>query len=135
MEPSLRFACLSDLPSLAGIEQAFSRGARWTPEEYVRKGCEAVVIGEPVRAALWWKIHRGGRLEVVSVAVSPKHRRKGYARKLLAFALEFAAATRLRRVFLDVNAANEGAIMLYREIGFRVVTRTPGDVLRMVRDV
>jgi ribosomal protein S18 acetylase RimI-like enzyme len=50
--------------------------------------------------------------------VSPRYRRRGLARALVAKAIAHAQANRVRRVNLTVYVPNEPALQLYRSLGF-----------------
>jgi len=65
-------------------------------------------------------------MEVVSIATHADHRRKGVASALLGSALERAAASGARRVFLEVAEDNLAARGLYARWAFRVVGERPG---------
>lgn len=56
--------------------------------------------------------------ELLNIAVSAAHQRKGVGRSMLVAMLEIAAAKRWARVFLEVRAGNVAAIALYRSAGF-----------------
>ena len=64
--------------------------------------------------------------EVLTLAVSPAHRRKGVARRLLENASALAEARGAGRMFLEVAADNPAAIALYEGAGFRPVGRRSG---------
>ncbi|MBP0593360.1 GNAT family N-acetyltransferase [Paraburkholderia sp. LEh10] len=53
--------------------------------------------------------------------VARDHRRSGIARRLVAAAIEQARAMGLTRIALNTDAANAGAIALYRSAGFEAV--------------
>ncbi len=79
----------------------------------------------------WWVAHDDGELlgiaggmvvehdvQILDVAVSPEHRREGIARKLLAHVSYDAQMLGCTTASLEVEAENEGAIALYRSLGF-----------------
>ena len=55
--------------------------------------------------------------EIITVAVSPAHRRQGIARALMEHMLRLAEDA-LASVYLEVRASNTPAIELYRSLGF-----------------
>ena len=57
--------------------------------------------------------------EIYSIGVPPEYRRKGYARALLANALEACSSDGAETVYLEVAADNGEAIRLYERSGFR----------------
>jgi GNAT superfamily N-acetyltransferase len=60
---------------------------------------------------------------IQNVGVAPEFRRQGIGRALVLKCLDGFRTLGLKRVYLEVTAANEAAVELYRHIGFRV-TRT-----------
>lgn len=58
-------------------------------------------------------------MEVLTIGVAPKARRKGVAKALLAVGLEAALSRGARECFLEVAVDNPGAIRLYESLGFR----------------
>ncbi|MBI2392436.1 MAG: GNAT family N-acetyltransferase [Deltaproteobacteria bacterium] len=70
----------------------------------------------PVAFIATW--HVADELHVLNVATHAGHRRRGHARALLQRALSFAAERGVRLVLLEVRRGNDGAIGLYRGLGF-----------------
>jgi len=62
-------------------------------------------------------------MHVMNVAVAPKARRRGLARRLLRFALRRAAIAGARTAFLELRAGNREALALYESLGFRPLSR------------
>ena len=62
-----------------------------------------------------------GRFAVANVAVHPEFRRRGIARGLMEAALDMIESHGGTVVMLQVRHDNDGAIRLYRSLGFRVV--------------
>lgn len=56
--------------------------------------------------------------DVLNVATSPNHRKKGYAQKLLDDVIVFLQTSGKERVFLEVRASNLPAQNLYVKMGF-----------------
>jgi len=61
--------------------------------------------------------------------VAAEHQGRGIARRLLAAALDAAAAAGAQRVRLRVLATNRPAIRLYEAAGFSLDARLPGEFL------
>ncbi len=59
-----------------------------------------------------------GESEILTIGVAASHRRRGFARRLLAAVQEEARRAGSTRVFLEVSEANAPAIALYRGAGF-----------------
>ncbi len=62
-----------------------------------------------------------GEAEILTIAVAPQWRRRGIATSLLAPHLSGLAATRVDRLFLEVDAENTAARALYANFGFEQV--------------
>jgi [ribosomal protein S18]-alanine N-acetyltransferase len=59
--------------------------------------------------------------EILTIAVAPQWRRRGIASSLLAPHLSELAATRINRLFLEVDVGNTAARALYASFGFEEV--------------
>jgi hypothetical protein len=66
-------------------------------------------------------IDRNGMGAVQNLGVVPGHRDCGLGRALMLKALQGFQSAGLRHVFLEVTAQNDGAIRLYRRMGFQKV--------------
>jgi mycothiol synthase len=62
---------------------------------------------------------RSGLGAIQNLGVMPLHRSRGLGKALLVQALHGFRRSGLGRAFLEVTAQNEGAIRLYRSLGFR----------------
>jgi ribosomal-protein-alanine N-acetyltransferase len=122
---TIRPAREMDLARLVELEAASPEAGQWSPEQY--KG----VIAEGSSLCCWvaeWDgcvegmiVFRGpvaGESEILNLAVSPEHRRRGIGRALLLAACEQAAT-----FFLEVRRNNHGGIEFYRQCGFREAGR------------
>lgn len=78
-------------------------------------------------------------VHVVTLDVHPDFRRRGLGRRLIESVLARSAARGTRRVILEVDVGNSGAIAFYRALGFRESGRLPSyygpghDALEMVK--
>ena len=120
---ALEAACFED----AGHEA-------WTPGMFLSE------LGEDVAAPRsWWVAHDDGQLlglaggmvvdgdvQILDVAVDPKHRREGIARKLLSHVSYDAQMLGCTTASLEVEDGNEGAIALYASLGFTEAGRRRG---------
>jgi len=61
---------------------------------------------------------RTGLGAIQNLGITPEHRGRGLGTVLMAKALEGFRAAGLRRAFLEVTAQNDGAVRLYRRMGF-----------------
>ncbi len=64
--------------------------------------------------------------EILTLAVTPEHRRKGYAGALLHEAFAALSPGIVQQMFLEVAADNTGALALYERHGFTVCGRRSG---------
>lgn len=62
-----------------------------------------------------------GECYIDKVCVAPEQRRKGIARALVRYLIEYAAAHKAEFITLEVRAGNAPAIALYRQAGFEPV--------------
>ena len=84
--------------------------------------CLAAMDGETV--AGFCILHRSfDEGEIYQIAVPQTHRRQGIADRLLRCAVELAAESGVRSVFLEVRAGNAPAIALYQKHGFKWLGR------------
>jgi ribosomal-protein-alanine N-acetyltransferase len=63
--------------------------------------------------------------ELITIAVQPAHRRRGWARRLLAAAIDHVRSAGARSLFLEVAADNPAAQALYELSGFCAAGRRP----------
>ena len=64
--------------------------------------------------------------EILTLGVSPAHRRHGIARRLVAALAGTARKAEAKRLFLEVGQMNAAAVALYAGLGFRQVGRRAG---------
>ena len=64
--------------------------------------------------------------DMMNIAVSDAHRRKGIARNLILELLAQLQAQGVCSLTLEVRASNDAAISLYKGLGFQQVGRRPG---------
>jgi [ribosomal protein S18]-alanine N-acetyltransferase len=67
----------------------------------------------------------GDEAEILTLAVDPGYRRRGLARALLTAAIDALRTSGLKRLFLEVDEANESARGLYQSLGAVAVGRRP----------
>jgi len=83
--------------------------------------------GKPVGFVTYYR-DKGCRGRVQFLAVDREHRQKGYARKLLTFALEDALCHGMCIVELVTRVSNHSAQRLYRKLGFKQTWQAEGFV-------
>jgi ribosomal-protein-alanine N-acetyltransferase len=129
-EPSISEARDRDAAVIAQVHAAsFQRG--WGEEEFHRLLIDRHVVGHraTVGATLVGFILSrlaAGEAEILSVAIAPGWRGRGFARPLLDLHLRRLAGLGARAVFLEVGETNTPAGRLYRRAGFYEVGRRQG---------
>jgi ribosomal protein S18 acetylase RimI-like enzyme len=113
------FSCLGDYDGCLRLmneishKDGFLPGATWLvaydpPDSNVTEYCGTI---QGIK-------DRSGQGAVQNLGVTPEHRGRGLGTAMLLMALEGFRRAGLRRAFLEVTAQNEGAIKLYRRLGF-----------------
>jgi len=109
-------------------EGGFARG--WDPGECAALLADPAIVTEGVFAGaaaspVGFVISRkaADEAEILSIVVSPRHRRDGLGRALLHAHLCQLAAAGVHHVFLEVEERNLAAEQLYRHCGFSEVGR------------
>jgi ribosomal-protein-alanine N-acetyltransferase len=129
-EPSLSEASPADAATLARLHAAsFHRG--WSEDEMERLLLDRSVVAHRVllgREIAGFMLSRraADEAEILSVAVAPRRRGRGLARKMLDLHMRRLAGLGSRTVFLEVDEANQSARRLYARAGFREVGQRKG---------
>lgn len=134
MDEGLVIECATakDLDHIVAIEQA-SFSTPWTRKMFQVELCENpfahVYVAKGRGAKLpddgligyvcFWVVFEEFRL--MTLAVAPALRRRGFGRALLQHALSVGRAKGATRGLLEVRASNAAALALYEEVGFRRV--------------
>jgi ribosomal-protein-alanine N-acetyltransferase len=125
--PSLSEARPADAAAIAAVHKAsFQRG--WGEEEVYSLLIDKNVIAHRamigrVMAGFILSRLAAGEAEILSIAIAPKQRGRGFARPLLDLNLRRLAGLGARTVFLEVDENNAPARALYRRAGFADVGR------------
>jgi [ribosomal protein S18]-alanine N-acetyltransferase len=128
--PVVTEARQADARNLAAVHaQSFRRG--WSEQEFQRLLADRNVVAHLAsfgRTCAGFIISTlvAGEAEILSVAIAPGYRGRGYARPLLDTHLRRLAGLGARAVFLEVGEQNAPACRLYRRAGFREVGRRQG---------
>ncbi|MCG8450120.1 MAG: GNAT family N-acetyltransferase [Pirellulales bacterium] len=116
------FPCLGELEGcerlMAEIEakEGFLPEATWLAE-YVGDGPERSEYCGTIQAVET----NHGKASIQNIGVVPYHRGRGLGTALILAALLGLQHVGIRRAHLEVTADNEGAVKLYRQLGFRTV--------------
>ena len=111
-----------DLPQMADIEALCSQtpwGPRMLAEALGLKGAWNVGLeedGQLLGFGLFYQVL--DEWQVMTLCVSPKHRRRGIGRRLMEEAKETAKQQGARKMSLEVRQSNEAALKLYAQVGF-----------------
>jgi ribosomal-protein-alanine N-acetyltransferase len=105
---------------------AFGVPDAWSSDVFRLQLALPNVIGllEPAGGLILLRI-AGDEAEILTLAVEPGIRRRGFGMTLLAEATTIAAASSVHSVFLEVSATNIAAQQLYCRSGFMQVGRRP----------
>jgi len=129
-EPSLSEAGARDAAAISALHVVcFRRG--WSEDEVERLLLDASVVAHRAligRQLVGFILSRmaAGEAEILSVAIAPRCRGRGFAAKLLMWHLRRLAGLAVSTVFLEVEDGNRPALKLYDRAGFRPVGRRPG---------
>ena len=124
-EPTMSEARQRDAAAIAALHAAsFQRG--WGEDEFHRLLIDRAVVAHRAmigRTMVGFILSRmaAGEAEILSVAIAPAWRGRGFARPLLDLHLRRLAGLGVRAVFLEVDEHNEPACRLYRNAGFSEV--------------
>lgn len=129
-------AWAEDTETLAAIHAAAFPGAAWSSADLAALLREETVFGVVARrvslfgsrAAVGFVLGRVvvDEAEILTVAVSGSHRRRGIARALMDEVFRRLYRDRTKAIFLEVDAGNAAALALYRRLGFAKVGERRG---------
>ena len=108
---------------------AFAR--TWSAHDFALLLAERNVIGLGLRRRSWFRGNRivgfvlvriaADEAEILTIAVHPYERRRGFGRLLMEEALRRLYRERVASCFLEVDRANAAAVGLYAALGYQVV--------------
>ena len=82
-----------------------------------------ITVGKLGDEIVGWTARDGARDYISDLWVSPAHQGLGIGSALISNTLREMRAEGLKRARIDTHAANEGAIRLYKDLGFSIVWR------------
>lgn len=125
-----------DMERLATIHADAFPGAAWSASDLAALLREETVFGLVVRRANFFGTRSAvafvlarlvaGEAEILTIAVDPAHRRRGFARRLMEDVMRRLYHDRAEALFLEVDAGNAPALGLYRGLRFRQVGERKG---------
>ena len=116
------FPCLGDVVGCLDLMTEIQARDGFVPEstwlaEYVGAGPHKTEYCGTIQAV---QTHRG-RASIQNIGVVPMHRGRGVGSALILASLLGFEQVGIPRICLEVTAENEGAVRLYRKLGFRTV--------------
>lgn len=129
-EPAIEEAAAADAADIASLHAvSFRRG--WSEDEVEALLIDRTVLAHRARlgrhfAGFILSRRAADESEILSVAIAPRRRGRGIARRMLDLHLRRLAGLGIRTVFLEVDETNESARRLYARAGFREVGRRAG---------
>jgi len=125
-------ATAADISALVALENTAFQTDRISRRQFhylIKKGRAAVVKaldGQALAGAMVLFFRRDSdRARVYSLAVAPWARRRGIARRLLAYAEAESRRRGMKGIVLEVREDNQEALALYRTAGFQMIGRRP----------
>ena len=113
------FPCLGELDGCRRLMAEIIRKPGFLPEATWLLACSAGNRGRLDYCGTIQGVRdRAGLGAIQNVGIAPEHRGAGLGTSLLFHAMAGFRRAGLNRIYLEVTAQNEGAIRLYRRIGF-----------------
>ena len=107
----IRRGAPGDFPALDALQAAAPEAAQWETESYRMYDVLVAEDGSDVAGFLASRTVAPDEIEILNLAVAPRHRRRGIASRLIR---ELGAS----QVFLEVRVSNSAAREFYRKAGF-----------------
>lgn len=114
------YEAVTDLWGKTGLGAALRGDDRATIERSIRLGGKLLVAVLPDGKLIGssWMTYDGRRIHLHHIAVLPEWQRRGIGQKLTELSIGFAKKTETQ-IKLEVHQSNQGAVRLYRKLGFR----------------
>jgi len=122
----IRQLSASDVPVALSILEESPEASIWSRESLLKCASQGIswaaeldgrVVGILIGRAA------ADEFEILNLAVGKALRRRGVATQLVRAAVESARIAGARQFYLEVRASNEGAIALYKQMGFYISGR------------
>ena len=104
-----------DLTGFVTRRKAITRVAEFRDEESGARGIAGFAVAQPIRNI--------GR--ILTLDIMPEARRSGLGSRLMKDCEARLRATGCQQIFLETAVDNEGAIGLYRKLGYQIVRTLP----------
>lgn len=122
----------SEAEEMAGIHStSFHRG--WPAHDFATMLGDRAIMAHTIRrrdtapvAGFVLSRLAADEAEILSIAVDPKLRGRGYGARLLTAHVQDLMRAGVRQLFLEVEAENRAALTLYERAGFAVIGRRKG---------
>ncbi len=114
------YAAVVDLWEKTGLGGTLRGDDREAIERTIRLGGKLIVAVLPDQRLIGssWMTCDGRRIHLHHIAVQPQWQRRGIGRRLTELSIHFAKETGMQ-VKIEVHRSNQGAVKLYKELGFR----------------
>ncbi len=129
-EPRISEAARNDAAVIAAVHAASFRHG-WSEDEFRRMLADRNIVAHRTiigRTLIGFILSRlvNDEAEILSVAIAPPWRGRGFSRPILDLHLRRLAGLGVRTVFLEVDKHNAPATRLYRQAGFYEVGQRQG---------
>ena len=132
--PSLRLARAQDAPAIARLSRdQIETGLGWTYDaakvaRLIADPDVAALVAADARELAGFALMQFGdeHAHLVLLAVHPRWRRQGVARRLMGWLLASARTAGMARLSLELRVGNAGARAFYRALGFEDAGLLPG---------
>lgn len=120
-----------EIAAMSRLHVEFGLSWRWTPARIRRqiRDKETMVLAARNHGTIvGFAIMRFGehQAHLLLLAVRPDSRRNGIASTLMAWLEQSCRTAGIQAIRLEVRAANQGARLFYRQLGFRLIARVAG---------
>ena len=61
-----------------------------------------------------------GRMDIISIAIEKKYRRKGWGKKTIFFSQEISKSIKLDSIIVQLNKKNKSGITFFQKLGFEI---------------
>lgn len=127
--PILRNLTVADAEWMAALHATcFAEPQRWNAEaicalllQPTTKALGLLIDGNPAGFIINSLV--AGESEILTLAVHPDARRKGYAKQLIESFIAAHRAEHLEKIFLEVMETNIAALALYHALGFTIISK------------